>query len=113
VVQQNGKGDIAIASRQTLKLADNDITLIDQETQIARVLMQKDVSQTVAFADVSNNTENFEDISIDALSRAFEVKDNLVDEDVVSSVITTISKVDDKRVITPEENTQLRNILHD
>jgi hypothetical protein len=113
LVQQNGKSNIAIASRQTLKLADNDITLIDQETQIARVLMQKDVSQTVAFADVSNNTENFEDISVDALSRAFEVKDNLVDEDVVSSVITAISKVDDKRVIAPEENTQLRNILHD
>jgi hypothetical protein len=47
------------------------------------------------------------------LSQAFNTSDISVSEDVVSSVISTMWAKDDKRVVDPEQNNQLRSVLHD
>lgn len=111
VVHTDTEQDIAISARQTLNVASNDITLIDQETQTARVLMQRDVTQTIAFVDIQEEKSEDKEISVDDLSSAFEATDVVVDEEVVSSVISTIDQ-DDKRVVSPEQNSQLRGSLH-
>jgi hypothetical protein len=109
--QDNNPVKTTVASRHTLALA-NDITLIDDETQIARVLIQKDISQTVALADVQAKVEVDEEINIAALSAVFESKDNIVvSETVISAVDTMIASRQEKSVVTPEQNNQLRSHL--
>ncbi len=110
VIGQQFTDGIAIESSQTLSLAVNDITLIDEETQIARVLVQRDLSQTVAFVDVQEESKEERSISIDTLSSAFNADSAWVDEDIVSSVISTMTQ-EDKQVITQEQNSQLRGTL--
>jgi hypothetical protein len=64
--------------------------LIDNETQIARVLVQKNITQTVAFVDVENKSGVLDEVSVAALSQAFKSSDISVSEDIVSSVISTM-----------------------
>jgi hypothetical protein len=47
------------------------------------------------------------------LSQAFKSSDISVSEDIVSSVISTMWAKYDKRVVDPEQNNQLRSVLHD
>ncbi len=112
VHQQDDQDELEtdLESSQTLALAPNDITLIDNETQITTILVQKDVSQTVAFVDVEDNIKKEEELSIDALSNAFEKEEVQVDEEIVSELdILTDDK--EKTVINPDQNNTLRNNL--
>jgi hypothetical protein len=53
-------------------------------------LVQKDITQTVAFVDVENKSGVLDEVSVAALSQAFNTSDISVSEDVVSSVISTM-----------------------
>ncbi len=112
--QEDSPIQTKVAAKQTLALAVNDITLIDDETQIARVLLQKDISQTVAIADVQEKVAIDEEINIAALSAVFDVKeDTKVSENVISAVGSMIAgSTKEKSVVTPEQNDQLRGSLY-
>jgi len=103
--------ETSLESRQTLTLAPNDITLIDNETQITTVLVQRDVSQTVAFVDVEDKVEKEDELSLDVLSSVFKTEEVQVDEDIVSEV-DALTDTKDKIVITPEQNNALRGSLY-
>jgi hypothetical protein len=76
-------------------------------------LVQGDISQTVAFVDVQDDTQTpaDKDLTVDVLSLALDEPSEKVNEDLVSSVMTTIISSDDRRVITPEQNSELRGAL--
>lgn len=111
--QENSPIETKVAAKQTLALAANDITLIDDETQIARVLIQKDLSQTVAIADVEDKVVSDNEIDIAILSSVFKAQEDIkVSEKVISAVDTMISSSkQEKTVVTPEQNNQLRGNL--
>lgn len=112
--QEDNAIETKVAAKQTLALAVNDITLIDDETQIARVLVQKDITQTVALADVQENIDTDQEIDIAALSAVFDAKeDTRISENVISAVDNMIaSSMQEKSVVTPEQNNQLRGNLY-
>lgn len=111
--QDDSPIETKVAAKQTLALAVNDITLIDDETQIARVLLQKDITQTVAIADVQENVEVDEEINIATLSSVFQAKEDVeVSEKVISVVDTMMASTQEKNVVTPEQNNQLRSNLY-
>lgn len=112
--QEDSPIETKVAAKQTLALAANDITLIDDETQIARVLMQKDITQTVSLAQVQKDVLLDEEINIDTLSAVFQTKEDVKVSEWVSSAVGTMIKwaSDEKRVVTPEQNNQLRGNLY-
>jgi hypothetical protein len=112
--QEDNAIETKVAAKQTLALAVNDITLIDDETQIARVLVQKDITQTVALAQVKENVVADEEINITALSSVFKKQEDIkVSETVVSAVDTMIAaSTQGKNVVTPEQNDKLRGSLY-
>jgi len=111
--QEDNSIETKLAAKQTLALAANDITLIDDETQIARILMQKDLSQTVALADVQEKVVADEELNIAALSSVFQSQEDVkVSEKVISAVGTMIAtSKQEKAIVTPEQNNQLRGSL--
>ncbi len=112
--QEDSPIETKVAAKQTLALAVNDITLIDDETQIARVLVQKDITQTVALVDVQDDVVMNDKINIDALSSVFKVQEDInVSEKVISAVGTMIdTSTQEKSVVTLEQNNQLRSSLY-
>lgn len=111
--QEDSPIQTKVAAKQTLALAANDITLIDDETQIARILLQKDISQTVALADVQEKVSVDKEINIASLSAVFDVKeDKTASENVISAVGSMITATQEKSIVTPEQNNQLRANLY-
>lgn len=112
--QDDNAIETKVAAKQTLALAANDITLIDDETQIARVLVQKDITQTVALIDVQDQVTDDKEINIAALSSVFKAQEDVkVSEKVVSAVDSMIqTPSQEKNVVTPEQNSQLRSSLY-
>lgn len=105
--------ETAIQDKQTLAIAANDITLIDDETQIARILTQKDVSQTIAFADVEEKIIQVEEITATDLSAVFKESDVQVDDRVTAAVDTMIAlQSDEKKIPTTQQDKQLRSNLY-
>lgn len=112
-LQDDKSIETEIHNKQTLSIASNDITLIDDETQITRILTQKDVSQTIAFADVKEKIEQPEEITAAALSEVFEEVDVKVDARVAAAIDTMITKQSDgKKIPTTEQDKQLRSNLY-
>lgn len=111
--QEDSPIQTKVTAKQTLSLAANDITLIDDETQIARILLQKDISQTVALADVQEKVSVDKEINIASLSAVFDVKeDKTASENVISAVGSMITATQEKSIVTPEQNNQLRANLY-
>lgn len=104
---------VAIQNKQTLAIAPNDISLIDDETQITRILVKNDVSQTIAFKDVQDKIDANQGVTVSTLSDVFSETDTSIDQGtlpVVDGIIGTNAQ--DKKIISPDQNSQLRNILY-
>ncbi|MBP7061537.1 hypothetical protein KBA84_01760 [Patescibacteria group bacterium] len=98
-----------ISSKQILAIANNDITLIEDEKIIASAINKGDISQTITIGD---DKPAAEDIELAALLT--EVNSNTeIDTNTLSMVaMTKISDQDGKVVPTPEQNTQIQNALN-
>jgi len=97
-----------ISSKQTLAVANNDITLIEDEKIIASAINNGDVSQTVNIADSKPNTE---DIELAALLTEVTT-DTTIDTSTMSLSMAKISDQNKKIVPTPEQNTQIQSALN-
>lgn len=105
--------ETAIENKQTLAIAANDITLIDDDTQMTRILTQKDVSQTIAFADVKDDVEHASEVTASALSEVFKESDIKIDDRVIQAVDTIVApQSDDKRIPTEAQDKQLASNLY-
>ena len=97
-----------ISSKQTLAVANNDITLIEDEKIIASAINNGDVSQTIT---VGENKPNAEDIELAALLTEVS-NDTTIDTNTMSLAMTKISDQNGKIVPTPEQNTQIQTALN-
>lgn len=97
-----------ISSKQTLAVANNDITLIEDEKIIASAINNGDVSQTVNIADSKPNTE---DIELAALLTEVTT-DTTIDTSTMSLSMAKIRDQNQKIVPTPEQNTQIQSALN-
>ncbi len=102
-----------ISSKQILTVANNDITLIEDEKIIASAINNDDISQTTNIGTDGDIALTTQDPELAALLA--EVNNDLaVDEDVMLTMsMTKIANDPNEKIVpTPEQNTQIQEALN-
>jgi len=102
-----------VARQETLAIADNDISLIDDVTQVATIIAQRDVSQTMALSvrtgTLLDTWDNLSGVLL-AITQEPAQEDIKISQEVTQAVSSIVSV--DKRVINTMQNQQLRSAVN-
>lgn len=102
-----------VSKQETLAIADNDISLIDDVTQVATIIAQRDVSQTTALSVTTwtlwETGDNLLGMLL-AITQESTKEDKQVSQEVTQALSSIVSV--DKKVINTMQNQQLRSAVN-
>ena len=102
-----------VSRQETLAIADNDISLIDDVTKVATIIARRDVSQTTALSvstgGLSGTADNLSGVLL-TITQESSQEEKEVSEEVEQTVSSIASA--DKKVISTIQSQQLRSAIN-
>lgn len=112
-VDQEQEIQTDVSRQETLAIADNDISLIDDITQVATIIARRDVSQTTALSvstgGLSDTADNLSGVLL-TITQELSGEEKEISEEVEQTVSSIASA--DKKVISTMQSEQFRSAIN-